>query len=405
MRKYLKKGLREFTKRYPELPPVFVPRWHDYQREEAQKLYQSASETVLIPAMIAKLPVYYKAGEQGQEIIPCIYSDDSGKGSPVSGIINSIRKSRWKVEQLMSRGVLQKQEDWDTLISVDGDRLCQKMLDMLSSLSKKGCEFVARRSGYQFLHVLPEHSPDVAATDFQPAYFGPEFVAQFFHASYTKPHGTRSFSSMSPLPVPHQRVETPRSERTITISMLSRAILNEQDFTAVFSNGNITELQQDDRSCAFAGGIGSKMEIQKAQHIKQHSFGIENAFAIEGDTLRGLRQTLKLSAPATQIDGRITNDFIVIEDHRELYLDSYIQHPWIREGYSLNHYIPQMLVLWDGISSDTVLTLSSWNSDRTGRTMLIDLSVISDRRYGFSARFCLDTGLWSCPHRHGPCVW
>jgi hypothetical protein len=86
---------------------------------------------------------------------------------------------------------------------------------------------------------------------------------------------------------------------------------------------------------------------------------------------------LKLADIECQIAGRIVNDFLQIEDMAEIIMDSYLQHPWIREGYEVERYAPQMLEVWNDIRADEQIDLRSENSDgskRAFRFCPLDLS-------------------------------
>ena len=392
LQSHLESGAQAFSRLYPDLPAVFIPHWHDYYREEARKLYRLG--TVLFPVVDNGLLPYYRLLQENDErryIVPIVSADNVRAGQSLSRLHKEIHKSRRMIANLMSRGRLRKQDSWDTMIMIDGDRFSQDFLDMFTFLAKRKHTFASGRGGFQFLRVLEDptreesvqFATEIKAASFDPPYFGPEFIAQLFPDSRQESQKMQSFSAMLPLPTPQQRVETAGPDREMSSNLLSRAMLYEEDFVLMFIDGNIVEMRLSNNTFAFASGIASEVRIQKGRHKQRYTFEIENAFAVGGGLSRGLRQTLTLNIPAAQISGRITNDFLIIGDRKELYLDSYIQHPWIYEGYSLRSYIPQMLMLWAGLSEDTSLILRSQNSDGTERMLNIHLSDIRERESVF----------------------
>ena len=410
LRKQLQKNLRTFSKLYPDLPPVSIPRWHDYHREGVQSLYRELLKTALLPTEENGILNYYRVfnGNGDGQIMPRIVPADIGARQFPAWLNKEIQQTKRAVKQLTAKGLLQPQDRWDTMIMFDGDHFCQRALDALSTIAKKKYEFTCGRAGLQCLRIINQKEPadrkrqlfsaGIEPTVFAPAYFGPEFVVQFFPSSKSKARRKPSFSTALPLPLPHQRVETSRPNREMTLSLLGRALLAEQELQVQFIDGDLSTISQGKRVFPIGGGIKSSLTIQKEDKQKKTcAFNIENAVAVEGGVSRGLRQMLNLRCQGVQIDGRITNDFLILEDQRELYLDSYIQHPWIMEGYTLSHYIPQMLNLWTDIAEGTPLQLSSQNTDGSQRSISVDFSKTGRRKRIFlpGHAWILSCGIWN----------
>ncbi len=377
LREYLKKGLTAFTAHYPELSPVFIPRWHDYQREEARNMYRSILPAVIIPLRAVWKGSYYRimTKDAGDQIIPVIFPDNSSARHFASGLRMKIEKSRHEVLQLMNREIFQKEDNWDTIIMVNGDKEHKRILEAFLALSKKKHELICGRGEIRPLHAAGNSEEELSVDwpEFDPPYFGPEFISQFLSKPGKKPSRKASFSSIFPLPHP-DHTEEPRFWRTITLSLLGDVELREQDFTVFFTQGNIDRMVYNGGTFVFPGGISSLFLLRRGKIGRKHAFKIENAVAVEDGGIRGLRQILSLEVPGTKISGRISNDFLLVNNNRELYLDTYIQHPWIVEDHTVLRYIPQMLVLWDEVSMRRTLTLRSRNHDGTERNLRVDLS-------------------------------
>ncbi|AHC13790.1 hypothetical protein [Salinispira pacifica] len=176
-----------------------------------------------------------------------------------------------------------------------------------------------------------------------------------------------SASVFANLQTPDQRVESPRPEREVTANMQGRAEMREGAFQALFIGGNISQLSDSSGKLPFSGGIQSRLISSRQGKQRNIEYQVESAFALESAVSRGLRQTLKLADAECQIAGRIVNDYVLIEDMAELVMDCYVQHPWIREGYEIERYIPQMLEIWNDIKADEIIDLRSGNSDGSSR--------------------------------------
>lgn len=394
LRSYLKKSVRAFSKLYPELSPIFVPRWHDYQREKVQTLYRDILKKVFLPLHGTGRGSYYRVlnnidgdvtadvdADGNEWLIPVVFPNNLNSKQFSPGLRGKIIECRQEVRRLMARGVFQQCEDWDSALMIDGDRYCEKALNALLTLSKKGYEFTCGRPNLQLLQINTEKSKEFTVDwpDFNPLSFGPEFMAQFFPISRGEERSPPVFSTFHPLPAPVQHRSDPSPERAITTSLTSRAEMVEENFRVTFERGNISSIANSESSFDFAGGVGSLIKIQRGRSEKSHVSEMENAVAVENEKTRGLRQILGLSATEMKISGRITNDFLLVGDEKALYIDSYIQHPWIQKLYRVNRYIPQMIMLWNEVPAGTVLTLSSKNHDGTGRAVSINLSQIASR--------------------------
>lgn len=392
LKKELTESRKEFARLFPEIPMVFIPRWHDFQRTESSMAYQDGPSRTLIPGASSEHSVLFYAEDPLREFLPVSYisSRDLGNKRSAGRLLSEIKRRTRQFRLAMDDSRLDPGEDWNHLIFFDGDDLSaiETSLAVLSYLAVKKIPF---SSGLPVLKGLkladnsvnslatdseteaPLVLPHPAAAIFDIPRMTPAFIAQFFPRSFQK-RLKKAELCMSPLSehqAPEQRVEAPRPARDITSSMPGQAIIHEQDLSLHFLDGDIREFRDNNGSFKIDGGMRSMLITANSSRERESSFGLESAFALESDLSRGLRQTLKLSIPETQISGRITNDFLQIDEMTELVLDSYIQHPWFKDDVVIDRYIPQMLAIWQDISPDEPIDLRSRNSDGTERRLSI----------------------------------
>ncbi|AHC16367.1 hypothetical protein [Salinispira pacifica] len=396
-KRQLKSELKETRKRSSEIFPdrklMFMPRWHDVFRPEAREMYRDILTNVLIPHRYYGNFHWYSLLGSEQHLVPALKPEvDEYQGKIglffLQHRLNHIEK---KIQEMIQHRELHASGTTQIILEIEtsGTDFPSEMLQQILELREKGREFT---SGFEQLSFLSysgtdnTHSRSLPPGTILPALFDPPantpgFTAQLFPASRLQQEEKHApvFSSLSRVPHPEQRVEPERPKREITSSMIGQARLKEQELEAVFLNGNITALSSGGKAFHLSPGISSRIDFNGQSRNKPARFEMESAFAVEDEHSRGLRQTLHLKHDWVQIAGRIVNDFLLIGDNRQLYLDSYIQHPWLKDGRQFSEYIPQMITLWDSLERNRRVVLRSMNSDASERNINIDLSLIESR--------------------------
>jgi hypothetical protein len=362
-----------------------LPRWHDFHRPEAAKLYCNATAEVLLPGGSPEAPGLFIAENDLRSVFPAVYINEEVPPKRVAGkLMSHLRRMAKHITAAAETGSIHDVADYSVFLFFDAHRTASPdtAAEILSMITEKGFSL---SSGYSDLKPLryadsrsrsEEELPQpfipprrIACPRLDPPRMTPAFLCQLLPDSFPKKlkRSEMSPSVFSPLKPPDQRVEKPRPPREITSHMQGRAVLNEQDLSVVFERGNLVLIRSNAGELALSGGIRSRMISVRQGREKPSEFELESAFALEGRISRGLRQTLKLADAETQISGRIVNDFLQIEDSPELIVDSYIQHPWIREEFAVEQYIPQMFEIWDDVRGDELVDLRSANSDGSER--------------------------------------
>ncbi len=400
IKKDLERELRQATKRikkiFPDISPIFLPRWHDYFRTEAREAYLSISKQMLL------------AGFQGDRFKPLYFITDDKlfvpsidvvhthlpHGNAGGRVMGQIRQAIRSLSKMSTTGLTSQSGNCQLLVFFppdNGDNQLDQSLDVLAYLSSRKQSFDSGSGGINMLRYSVPAEPDhkgskkllelvnrgIEPVCLDPPYMAPNFIAQLIPAHKKK---KPSFSSISLDFHPEQRVENPRPQREVTCSMLGRAFIKENDFELLFENGNMSRIQNQNGHIKLGKGMTSRVILANGAKAHKTGFKVESAFAIESEHSRGLRQTLHLNIPQSQISGRIVNDYLQIENLNHIYIDSYIQHPWMKEGEKVLRYIPQMINLWDDLHARDIIRLRSVNSDGTGREITVEPATISSEK-------------------------
>lgn len=396
-KRQLKTELKESHKRSSALFPgkklVFMPKWHDIFRTEAREMYHDILGTVLIPHRYYGNFHWYSLLGSEQHLIPAInpgIQEYQGKLG-LFFLQHRVHHIEKRIQEMIQHRELQHSGTYQIILEIgaSGHAFPAEMLEQILELREKGVQFTSGSENLTFLSYSgspDSHSRSLQPGTILPALFDPPmhtpgFTAQLFPASRLQQEEKHRpvYSSLSTIPHPEQRVEPRRPEREITSSMIGQARLKEQELEAVFLNGNIRSIVSRGKEFSFSKGISSRVEFHGQNRNSAAYFELESAFAVEDEHSRGLRQTLHLKDDSVQIAGRIINDFLLIGDNRQLYMDSYIQHPWLKDGSEFGEYVPQMITLWDALERDRRIVLRSMNSDASERSINIDLNLIEGR--------------------------
>jgi hypothetical protein len=370
---------------FPGKSPVFMPRWHDHHRDEAARQYRENPAEILLPGGRPGHPCLFRAASALRDYIPVvdIAAGDGGRRA-ATRVVSTLRKLHRSIEQAAAADALHSSDEVSVILRFDGDHAesIGSGGEILSTLIAKGFHLSTGASDLHFLRLADRRNQNGQETDtseippqriscssYDLPVMTPAFIAQRFPDSFPKKlrRSQMSASPLAKLSMPDQRVESARPEREVTANMQGRAELRENDLRALFIGGNISELADAAGKLTFSGGIHSRIITSRQGKERRTEYQLESAFALEASVSRGLRQTLKLADIECQIAGRIVNDFLQIEDMAEIIMDSYLQHPWIREGYEVERYAPQMLEVWNDIRADEQIDLRSENSDGSKR--------------------------------------
>lgn len=377
----------EFKRLFPQLPFQCMPRWHDAHRDEVLQSMRRLSQRCLIEAVNQHIPGFVCWSKDDCSFIPAIIEGSISPGlrRNAGRIRSKINRTHQRIRREMSDAFPPEDKLWNSFLifepNDDADAEFQTHMEILETLCEKHLELWDFRNELTGLPSPMDDSQSIYRTEespiiyrasvalFDPPSMDPRFTAQLFPASF--PQSGRRRKSIATvygqLTACDQRVESPRPEREITSAMPGSALLEEGDFQVNFTGGSIRSIQDGNGIIEFSGGCGASLTSQKNGKQQFHSYETESSFALESPASRGLRHTLKLSIEETQIAGRITHDYLQLEGSRELVIDSYIQHPWMKDGAEILHYCPFELEIWADIRQDELIDFKSSTSDESSR--------------------------------------
>ncbi len=382
--KDISESIKLARRQFPTLEPLLMPHWHDAQRPSAARAYANCPSPVLIPGASPLNPCMFIADAEIEQFIPSLYINPStiNVRRSEAKILAAIRRITQHYNEALEARQLKPSPSLPVLILIDegSDEYFEQVLQVPGMLAARGMKFevpgggitglrFGEKTGQNEESLVSLPAPHFGLPRFDVPKMTPSFIGQLMPASFSKRlrKAEISTSVFSEHASPDQRVEEKRPQREVTSSMLGQAYLKEGELNVWFTGGNITRLQDGAGDLSFSGGLSSRIILSRAGKTRKTSYEVESAFALETAIGRGLRQTLKLAVPESQISGRITNDYLQLEDMTEIILDSYIQHPWIREEYEIDSYIPQMIELWADLPAQELVDLRSRNSDGSGR--------------------------------------
>ncbi len=118
---------------------------------------------------------------------------------------------------------------------------------------------------------------------------------------------------------PHRR----DPDRTLIADMLGEVLLDEGDFAVRFSRGRLSGLARGGRE--FLASLPSRSYVEVGR--REIPFTVMNAFSIEGEHVRGLRVSCQATDPDFVHPGAITQDFLLVQDFRQLVVALTIRYP------------------------------------------------------------------------------